>query len=104
MVKSDCSNVGIVYRVGESVIIQDAATQEEWVMTISTFILYGPVMGKHYLFVNGAAKAAEIDSWTGQQKMVIHKAMCATNYTDPSKSYAISEPTKSFESYLLFNN
>ena len=79
LVKSDRCDLAIVYRVGETIVINDPIDdQKEWVMTITSFILYGPVENKYHIFVDGTYYAArvtaqstiEVDDWTEKEKMI----------------------------------
>ena len=73
-------DLGVMYRVGEFVVVQDSLSEgREWIMEISSFIVYGPVGNEYRTFVDGkyfVAKTSrcsaelDIDAWSGQPKMV----------------------------------
>ena len=73
-------DLGVMYRVGEFVVLQDSLSERrEWVMEISSIIVYGPIANKYKTFVDGNYFAAktfpnsgelDIDKWSGQPKMV----------------------------------
>ena len=67
-------------RIGETIILRDLHEEgKEWVMKITHFILYGPVLGKYYIFVDGhyfvaktktRGREIDLDSWTRKEKMI----------------------------------
>ena len=71
-------DIGMVYHVSESVAIQDLDEDTEWVMKITKFIVYGPILNRYHLFVDGNYYAAklrnrselDIDTWTNEPKMI----------------------------------
>ena len=73
-------DLGVMYRVGEFVVLQDSLFERrEWVMEISSIIVYGPIANKYKTFVDGNYFAAktfpnstelDTDKWSGQPKMV----------------------------------
>ena len=71
-------DLGVVYRVGEHVIVRDAEDDsKEWVTKISAFYVCRPVNGSYHLFFKGKFYAAKsvrgrvvTDSWTGQPLLI----------------------------------
>ena len=52
-------DLGVMYRVGEFVVLQDSLSERrEWVMEISSIIVYGPIANKYKTFVDGNYFAA----------------------------------------------
>ena len=51
-------DIGMVYRVSETVVTRDFDSEDtEWVMKITKFIVYGPIMNRYHLFVDGQYEA-----------------------------------------------
>ena len=76
---NDC-DMAVLFRIGETIILRDLHEEgKEWVMKITHFILYGPVLGKYYIFVDGhyfvaktktRGREIDLDSWTRKEKMI----------------------------------
>ena len=67
---------------GEPIVINDSIDdQKEWVMTITSFVMYGPVENKYHFFVDDTYYAArvtawlsiEVDDWTRKERMIKKK-------------------------------
>ena len=70
-------DVPSIYRIGDTVIIKDAYTDDsEWTLEIKSIILYGPIENKYFTFVDGEYYAPQVtrgvfslESWTKQPKL-----------------------------------
>lgn len=72
--------IGKVYRIREYITLRDTIDDSrEWLMEISMFIVYGPVQGRYYFFVDGKYFVSKVrgssvdqDEWTDQPIMIHH--------------------------------
>ena len=71
--------VAIVFRKGENAVLRDSDyVDREWVVEIKSFLVYGPLNGRYFYFVDGVYYVAkslsstqiDVDDWTGQPKLI----------------------------------
>ena len=109
-------DLGVMYRVGEFVVLQDSLFERrEWVMEICSIIVYGPIANKYKTFVDGNYFAAktfpnstelDIDKWSGQPKMVCRefRRLCVqpTEFIDRKiMLYPVNNSRGSLSYYLI---
>lgn len=68
-------DIGIVYRVGEHIVLQDSENSNvEWIMQIREFFSVGSFVFTNGLYYKAVSNRGQIsiDDWTGQPKLVSH--------------------------------